>query len=129
MTIKAETGFTEAQVKAAAKEDADFFAPGTAGGLLEKMKKLGGTAANVAASIEFGKLKLRPMTVRHDSDSYVRDGGRTPGPIHAAWFFGADYGPFPDANTSIKPAGIGGLSLGRRRRRHRRQPHHRRRDQ
>ena len=112
VTIKAETGFTEAQVKAAAKEDADFFAPGTAGGLLEKMKKLGGTAANVAASIELGKLKLRPMTVRHDSDSYVREGGRTPGPIDAAWFFGADYGPFPDANTSIEPAGIGGLSLG-----------------
>jgi hypothetical protein len=101
-----EITFTQAQAQAAATVDDTYYHDATPAGLLGKMIARGGTVANVAAAIGAGRIRLRPLTMRHDSTAYVTAQLGAPDPSQVGYFVG------PTCATSLSRCGGGGFSLG-----------------
>jgi len=75
--------------------------------LLGKMMARGGTAANVAAAIIANRLQLRPLTMRHDSATYVTNSTGAANPSQTGYFVGSTY-----ATSLVQVAGAAGFSMG-----------------
>lgn len=109
-----EATYTQAAAQAAAMADDVHFHDNSAAGLLGKMTALGGIAANAAAAINSGQLKLRPLTVRHDSAAFVAAKTGAPNPAMVGYFGGTWYLPaaLNDANSFAAVAGAGAFTRG-----------------
>ena len=109
-----EATYTRAAAQAAATADHVHFHDNSPTGLLGKMTARGGIAANAAAAINSGQLRLRPLTVRHDSAAYVAAMTGAPDPAKVGYFYGVIYLPpgLPDPNSFANVAGAAGFTLG-----------------
>ncbi len=109
LTVQSDQPFTQAQAEAAAVEDDAFLHDVSPTGLLGQMIAMGGVAKNVADAIAGNVIKLRPLTVRHDSAAFVAAVGGGADPSKHGFFIGTSYGPAPDpARSFVDAATLGG---------------------
>ena len=109
-----EATYTHGQAVAEAIADHHHLHDNSASGLLGKMTAQGGVAANAARAINAGQLRIRPLTVRHDSAAYVAAKTGAPNPALVGYFNGVWYLPaaLNDPNSWAGVAGAGAFTLG-----------------
>jgi hypothetical protein len=107
ISVLPEVTYTQAEAEAVATADDTYFHDASAAGLIGKMTAKGGVEANVAGSLNAGRLVLRPLTVRHDSTAFVTaQNAGVPNPNQVGYFVGLTY-----ANSLVLPPNAGGTTL------------------
>jgi len=107
VSVLPEVTYTQGQAEAEATADDTFFHDASPAGLLGKMTAKGGVEANVANSLNTGRLVLRPLTVRHDSSAFVTaQNAGVADPTKVGYFVGPTY-----ANSIVLPQNAAGTTL------------------